>query len=221
MGAVIVSTKSMMDTIADVGRRKAKHGGGERRRRTWSAGQRQRIIAESFAPGASVAEVARRYGLNANMLFTWRRREQQASGASAVGCPSSDDLRQFACFQKGGSGSSVIRLCGMQLMLQTTIGDGLAFDPFAFEEDGLGPSEVDVSRSEIAEALVIAGMVVMRHEGRDLAFEIAGQVVMLEQDAVLERLMPALDLALGLWVIRALRGRAPCSADPATPRDPS
>ena len=86
----------------------------------------------------------------------------------------------------------------MQVVLQATIGDGLAFDPFAFEEDGLSASEVDVSRSEIAEALVIAGMVVMRHEGRDLAFEIAGQVVMLEQDAVLERLMPALDLALGL-----------------------
>ena len=34
--------------------------------------QKQRIIAESFAPGACVAELARRYGLNANMLFTWR-----------------------------------------------------------------------------------------------------------------------------------------------------
>ena len=90
----------------------------------------------------------------------------------------------------------------MQVVLQATIGDGLAFDPFAFEEDGLSASEVDVSRSEIAEALVIAGMVVMRHEGRDLAFEIAGQVVMLEQDAVLERLMPALDLALGLRMER-------------------
>jgi transposase len=50
--------------------------GGERRRRTWSADQKQRIIAESFAAGASVAEVARRYGLNSNMLFTWRRRER-------------------------------------------------------------------------------------------------------------------------------------------------
>ncbi len=50
--------------------------GGERRRRTWSADQKQRIIAESFAPGASVAEVARGYGLNANILFTWRRRER-------------------------------------------------------------------------------------------------------------------------------------------------
>ena len=90
-----------------------------------------------------------------------------------------------------------MRLCGAQLMLQTTIGDGLAFDPFAFEEDGLGPSEVDVSRSEIVEALVIASMVVVLDEGRDLTFEIAGQVAILKQDAVLERLMPALDLT---WV---------------------
>jgi hypothetical protein len=59
----------------------------------------------------------------------------------------------------------------MQMMLQTTICDGLAFDPFAFEEDGLGPPEVDVSQSEIAEALVIASMVVVLDEGSDLAFD--------------------------------------------------
>src|ERR1700722_17296564 len=60
--------------MSDAGRQGADDG--ERRRRTWSADQKQRIIAESFAPGASVAEVARRYGLNSNMLFTWRRRER-------------------------------------------------------------------------------------------------------------------------------------------------
>ena len=57
-----------------------------RRRRTWSADQKQRIIAESFAPGASVAEVARRYGLNANMLFTWRRRDRRV-GTGNDGAP--------------------------------------------------------------------------------------------------------------------------------------
>src|SRR5271156_120162 len=87
-------------------------------------------------------------------------------------------------------------------MLQATVCDCLALDPFAFGEDGLSAPEVDVSRGKIVEALVIAGMVVMRHEGGDLTFEIAGQVVVLKQDAVLERLMPALDLALGLRVIR-------------------
>jgi hypothetical protein len=41
----------------------------------------------------------------------------------------------------------------MQLMLQATVCDCLALDPFAFEEDGLSASEEDVSRGEIAEAL--------------------------------------------------------------------
>ena len=62
----------------------------------------------------------------------------------------------------------------MQVMLQATICNCLALDPFAFEEDGLGPSEVDVSGGKIVEALVIADIVVVRHEGGDLAFEIAG-----------------------------------------------
>lgn len=31
-------------------------------------------MAESFEPNASVAVVARRHGINANLLFTWRRR---------------------------------------------------------------------------------------------------------------------------------------------------
>ena len=61
----------------------------------------------------------------------------------------------------------------MQLMLQATVGDCLAYGPFAFEEDGVGSSEADVGPAwlELPRALVIAGMVVMAsHEGRDLAF---------------------------------------------------
>jgi transposase len=47
---------------------------GERRgRRLWSDDEKRRIVAETFAPGASVSIVARRHDLNANMLFTWRR----------------------------------------------------------------------------------------------------------------------------------------------------
>ena len=41
----------------------------------------------------------------------------------------------------------------------------------------------------------------MLHKGRDLRLQIAGQVVVLEQDAVLQRLMPALDLALRLRMV--------------------
>ena len=35
------------------------------------------------------------------------------------------------------------------VVLQATVCDCLSFDPFAFEEDGLGPSEVDVGGREI------------------------------------------------------------------------
>jgi hypothetical protein len=52
-------------------------------------------------------------------------------------------------------------------VLQATIGEYLAFDPFAFEEDGLSPSEVDVGRSEIGQTLLVSRMVVGRHEGRN------------------------------------------------------
>jgi transposase len=31
------------------------------------------MVAESLASGASVSKVAQRYGVNANLLFTWRR----------------------------------------------------------------------------------------------------------------------------------------------------
>ena len=39
--------------------------------RSWSSEQRQRIVVEALAPHASVAEVARRHGLNANLIFKW------------------------------------------------------------------------------------------------------------------------------------------------------
>ncbi len=55
---------------------------------------------------------------------------------------------------------------------------------------------------QIAEAFVIATVIVLTDEGVDLCFKIAGQIVLLEQDPVLERLMPTLDLTLGHWVIR-------------------
>jgi transposase-like protein len=49
-----------------------------RQRRFWSSEEKRRMIAESFTPGASVSKLAQRYGVNANLLFTWRRREAQA-----------------------------------------------------------------------------------------------------------------------------------------------
>src|SRR3954470_589469 len=125
--------------------------------------------------------------------------------AASISRASSAVRRQMICDSVLVSGKEVLargwRLCGVGVMLQAAIGDGLAFDPFAFEEDGLAASEVDVGRGEIAEALMMAAMIVVLDEGRDLALEGAGQVVVLEQDAVLQGLVPALDLALCLRMV--------------------
>nr|CCD31985.1 Transposase, IS3/IS911 family protein [Methylocystis sp. SC2] len=53
----------------------AKDGVGARR--TWSLDERQRIVDEALAPDASVAAVARRHGLNANLVFKWIRRARE------------------------------------------------------------------------------------------------------------------------------------------------
>ena len=80
--------------------------------------------------------------------------------------------------------------------------DGLPFDPFSLFQNGFAPSEVDIGRGEVLQALVVAPVVVMIDKGVDLLPEITWQVVVFQQDAVLERLMPAFDLALSLRVIR-------------------
>ena len=49
----------------------------EERRRTRSLDERKRIVEEALAPGVSVAAVARRHGLNANLVFKWIRRSRE------------------------------------------------------------------------------------------------------------------------------------------------
>lgn len=44
-------------------------------------------------------------------------------------------------------------------------------------------------------------MIAIADEPDDLAFQIAGEELVFQQDTVLEGLMPSLDLALGLWMV--------------------
>ncbi len=41
------------------------------KRRTWSDDEKRSICQQTVAPGVSVAQVARRYAMNANMIFKW------------------------------------------------------------------------------------------------------------------------------------------------------
>jgi transposase len=56
---------------------------GIERRRRWSLDEKMRLVEETLVPGARVSEVARRNGISASLLFTWRR-QARASGSSAI-----------------------------------------------------------------------------------------------------------------------------------------
>jgi transposase len=58
---------------------------GAGRRRRWTAEQKARIVAETYAPEASVSAVARRHGLTPQQLFAWRRASRERSGAGTGG----------------------------------------------------------------------------------------------------------------------------------------
>jgi transposase len=45
----------------------------QRRNRAWPEALKREIVAASFAPGSSVSVVARRYDVNTNQVFSWRR----------------------------------------------------------------------------------------------------------------------------------------------------
>ena len=63
---------------------------GTGRRRSWSAEDKARIVAESLTSGESVCAVARRHGLSPQQLFGWRRQARQPLEATG-----GEDARLF------------------------------------------------------------------------------------------------------------------------------
>ena len=57
---------------------------GRRRNRSWPEALKREIVAASYAPGSSVSTVARRYDVNANQVFNWRRLYRDDLRAPAV-----------------------------------------------------------------------------------------------------------------------------------------
>jgi transposase len=51
---------------------------GTGRRRRWTLEQKALIVAETYETAETVSAVARRHGLTAQQLFTWRRNAQRA-----------------------------------------------------------------------------------------------------------------------------------------------
>ena len=68
-----------------------------RTKRLWTDEEKRTICFQTTAPGVSVAQVARRYAVNANLIFKWLRDPRFApeaeAGSSSLGegrCPPED-----------------------------------------------------------------------------------------------------------------------------------
>jgi transposase len=66
-----------MDTTTVIARATDTLGRRVAPRRHRSIQEKQAIVAQALEPGASVAEVARQHGINANLLFVWRRLQER------------------------------------------------------------------------------------------------------------------------------------------------
>ena len=69
------------DDAKDGGYRRVEVLTGPGRRRKWSDDAKARIVAETLRPGTVVAEVARRWQVSSQQVFTWRR--EMRRGATA------------------------------------------------------------------------------------------------------------------------------------------
>ena len=70
---------------------------GPERRRRWTRAEKLRLIEETLAPEATVAEVARRYDVHPNLLHSWRRQAQQGVLTGGAGAsPAPADATDFA-----------------------------------------------------------------------------------------------------------------------------
>ena len=66
-----------------------------RARRLWSDEEKRSICFQTAAAGVSVAQVARRYAMNANMIFTWLRDPRYAPEAGPAVEASATDVVAF------------------------------------------------------------------------------------------------------------------------------
>jgi transposase len=55
-----------------------------KKRQRWSEATKRALLAEAEQPGETVTSVARRHGINAAMLFAWRKQMDGGSGNEAA-----------------------------------------------------------------------------------------------------------------------------------------
>src|SRR4029434_2134086 len=120
----------IVDATAPRGRVEIRSGVGRRRR--WSGEDKGRIVAESYAPGAVVSEVARRHDITPQHLFAWRK----AARAGRLTLPAEEapmfvpvvtTIREVGASDAAanGPGSIVIEIAGVTVRAPKRVGSGV------------------------------------------------------------------------------------------------
>jgi len=76
-----------------------QNGTGRRRNRRWPDEVKARIVAETLLPGVSVSSVARRHGITANHISSWRGRAKRGD----LILPAPETAMEFASLVLGSS----------------------------------------------------------------------------------------------------------------------
>src|SRR5215472_6575614 len=167
-----------------------------RTRRTFSASMAS--TSSSLLPSASHISLVMSFR---HFFFTCSRVNKPSPYLASVCRQSISDswlgnLRECLAHLVKGSG------CDCLLMQAASLLDGFSFDLFPPFENGLAAPEVDVSRRQVVQALVVSTVVVVPDELLDVLFELSWQVVVVQQNPVFHRAMISLDLALRHRVVR-------------------
>ncbi len=89
-----------------------------RKYRLWTAEEKRSICLQTLPPGVSVAQVARRYSMNANLIFKWLKDSRYAPE------PVADDTPVFLPVEITPSVSEGARSCS-DVPMNTPCGGGL------------------------------------------------------------------------------------------------
>src|SRR5215207_66392 len=81
MGLRAIVMDDAKDDAKDRGYRRVEVLTGPGRRRKWSDDDKARIVEETLRPGTVVADVARRWQVSSQQVFTWRREMRRAAVA--------------------------------------------------------------------------------------------------------------------------------------------